>query len=133
MTDSQDKIAAAHAEFEQVFRPQEEKRTNEAKEAISSKEMNIDVEGFQFRITTKILPKHIRLLSEAKSNFDESNPDYDKLMDPFVRFMASICTDKSLDESFWAKYDEDTGFLPDIVEYIVKSVDHYKPSIKSFR
>lgn len=133
MSDSEAQIAAAHAEFMTKFKPEEERKINEAKEVVSAKEMTIDVEGFVFKITTKILPGHIRLLTEAKSNYDETNPDYDKMMDPFARFMASICIDKTLDEKFWINYDNETGFLPDIVEYIIQKVDHYKPSIKSFR
>ena len=133
MSDSEAQIAAAHAEFMTKFKPEEERKINEAKDILTAREMTIDVEGFSFKVTTKILPKHIRLLSEAKSNYDESNPDYDKMMDPFARFMASICLDPQLDEAFWITYDNETGFLPDIVEYIIQKVDRYKPTIKSFR
>ena len=132
MTDF-DVIEQAHREFETKFKPDMTKANSEGAKVVLAKEMRIDVEGFEFWVTTKILPKHIRLVTASKTNYDKDNFDYDAIVEPMAQFMAEVCIDKNLNKEFWINYNNDTGFLPDIVEYIVSNTDQYKPQIKSFR
>lgn len=132
MTDF-DVIEQAHREFETKFKPDMAKANSEGAKVVLAKEMRIDVEGFEFWVTTKILPKHIRLVTECKSNYDADSLNYDKIVEPLAQFMSEVCIDKSLTKEFWIDYNNDTGFLVDIVEHIISNTDQYKPQIKSFR
>lgn len=132
MTDF-DVIEQAHREFETKFKPDMTKAIDEGAKVVLAKEMKIDVEGFEFWVTTKILPKHIRLVTASKTNYDQDNFNYDAIVEPMAQFMEEVCIDKKLTKEFWINYNNDTGFLPDIVEYIVSNADKYKPQIRSFR
>ena len=127
----EEEVARAHREFQMEFKPKENKSISDGRNLVMSKEMKVRVDDFEFFVSTKILPRHLRLLSSAKVN--EDSFDYDETIVPFAEFLADICINKEYDKEWWIRYNEDNGYLPQIVQYIVKDCEIQSPKIETFR
>ena len=128
---SEEEVARAHREFQTQFKPHENKTISDGRSLVMSKEMKVKVDGFEFMVSTKILPRHMRLLSAAKVDADDF--DYDETMIPFAEFLADICIDKNYTKEWWLQYNEENGYLPQIVQYILKDCEVQSPNIETFR
>lgn len=118
----------AHASFKD-FMKSENKDINEGKLAVLEDTIYIDVDGFQFEVSSRLTPRQVRLaadIDDAKS--------YTDIVKVFADFMATVAVHPSMkDPSFWIEYDDETGYLPDVVHYILDNSERQAPAIKKFR
>lgn len=118
----------AHASFKD-FKKAEEKEINEGRLAVSEDILGIDVDGFQFEVTSKLTPYQIRI----GADYDEGST-YAEVMSVYAKFMASVCIDPRMKtQEFWIEFDEETGCLPDVVKFVISNAERQAPVIKKFR
>ena len=119
----------AHASFKDFMRS-ENHEIAEGKLAVLEDTMHIDVDGFQFEVVSKLTPKQVRIAADISDDVKS----YSEIANVFARFMADISVHPSMkNESFWLEYDNETGYLPDIVNYILDNSERQSPAIKKFR
>ena len=119
----------AHASFKD-FMKTENKEVAEGKLAVLEETIHIDLDGFQFEVASKLTPKQVRLAADI----DDDVSSYSEIADVFSKFMASVSVHPSMkNPSFWLEYDDETGYLPDIVNFILKNSERQSPAIKKFR
>lgn len=119
----------AHASFKDFMRS-ENKEIAEGKLAVLEDTMHIDVDGFQFEVVSKLTPKQVRIAADIGDDVKT----YSEIANVFARFMADIAVHPSMkNPSFWLEYDNETGYLPDIVNYILDNSERQSPAIKKFR
>lgn len=119
----------AHASFKDFMRS-ENKEIAEGKLAVLEDTMHIDVDGFQFEVVSKLTPKQVRIAADISDDVKS----YTEIANVFARFMADIAVHPSMkNTSFWLEYDNETGYLPDIVNYILDNSQRQSPVIKKFR
>lgn len=119
----------AHASFKDFMRS-ENKEIAEGKLAVLEDTMHIDVDGFQFEVVSKLTPKQVRIAADISDDVKS----YSEIANVFARFMADISVHPSMkNPSFWLEYDNETGYLPDIVNYILDNSERQSPAIKKFR
>lgn len=119
----------AHASFKDFMRS-ENKEIAEGKLAVLEDTMHIDVDGFQFEVVSKLTPKQVRIAADIGDDVKT----YSEIANVFARFMADISVHPSMkNTSFWLEYDNETGYLPDIVNYILDNSQRQSPVIKKFR
>lgn len=119
----------AHASFKDFMRS-ENKEIVEGKLAVLEDTMRIDVDGFQFEVVSKLTPKQVRIAADISDDVKS----YTEIANVFARFMADISVHPSMkNTSFWLEYDNETGYLPDIVNYILDNSQRQSPVIKKFR
>lgn len=118
----------AHASFRD-FKKNENMTVNEGKSAILAETIGIDVDGFQFEVVSKLTPQQVRLAADI-----EDAKTYNDIVKVFSEFMANVSVHPSMKSSaFWIDYDNETGYLPDIVNYILDNAERQAPVIKKFR
>lgn len=120
--------AEAHASFKD-FKKSEEREINEGKSAVISDTLGIDIDGFQFEVTSRINPAQIRLVATV-------NPDdtYSVIIESYAKFMAAVATHPDMKNTeFWVHFDNETGCLPDVVSFIIDNTERSSPVIKKFR
>lgn len=119
----------AHASFKDFMRS-ENKEVSEGKLAVLEDTMRIDIDGFQFEVVSKLTPKQVRLAADISDDVKS----YSEIAKVFAKFMASVSVHLSMkDPSFWLEYDDETGYLPDVVNYILDNSERQSPVIKKFR
>lgn len=119
----------AHASFKDFMRS-ENKEIAEGKLAVLEDTMHIDVDGFQFEVVSKLTPKQVRIAADISDDVKS----YSEIANVFARFMADIAVHPSMKApSFWLEYDNETGYLPDVVNYILDNSERQSPAIKKFR
>lgn len=119
----------AHASFKDFMRS-ENKEIAEGKLAVLEDTMHIDVDGFQFEVVSKLTPKQVRIAADISDDVKS----YAEIANVFARFMADISVHPSMkNPSFWLEYDNETGYLPDVVNYILDNSERQSPAIKKFR
>lgn len=119
----------AHASFKDFMRS-ENKEVSEGKLAVLEDTMRIDIDGFQFEVVSKLTPKQVRLAADISDDVKS----YSEIAKVFAKFMASVSVHPSMkDSSFWLEYDDETGYLPDVVNYILDNSERQSPVIKKFR
>lgn len=119
----------AHASFKDFMRS-ENKEIAEGKLAVLEDTMHIDVDGFQFEVVSKLTPKQVRMAADIGDDVTS----YSEIANAFSKFMASVAVHPSMkSQSFWLEYDNETGYLPDIVNYILDNSERQAPVIKKFR
>lgn len=119
----------AHASFKDFMRS-ENKEIAEGKLAVLEDTMHIDVDGFQFEVVSKLTPKQVRIAADISDDVKS----YSEIANVFARFMADVSVHPSMkNQSFWLEYDNETGYLPDIVNYILDNSERQSPTIKKFR
>ena len=119
----------AHASFKD-FMKSENKEVSEGKLAVLEDTLHVDVDGFQFEVVSKLTPKQVRLAADIGDNVTS----YSEIANVFAKFMASVSVHPSMkNPSFWLEYDDETGYLPDIVSYILDNSERQAPVIKKFR
>ena len=108
----------------------ENREIAEGKLAVLEDTMHIDVHGFQFEVVSKLTPKQVRIAADISDDVKS----YTEIANVFARFMADISIHPSMkNESFWLEYDYETGYLPDVVNYILDNSERQSPAIKKFR
>lgn len=119
----------AHASFKDFMRS-ENKEIAEGKLAVLEDTMHIDVDGFQFEVVSKLTPKQVRIAADISDDVKS----YTEIANVFARFMADVSVHPSMkNPSFWLEYDNETGYLPDVVNYILDNSERQSPAIKKFR
>ena len=119
----------AHASFKDFMRS-ENKDIAEGKLAVLEDTIHIDIDGFQFEVVSKLTPKQVRLAADIGDDVSS----YSEIAKVFSKFMASVAVHPSMkDSSFWLEYDDETGYLPDIVSFILDNSERQSPVIKKFR
>lgn len=119
----------AHASFKDFMRS-ENKEIAEGKLAVLEDTMHIDVDGFQFEVVSKLTPKQVRIAADISDDVKS----YNEIANVFARFMADVSVHPSMkNPSFWLEYDNETGYLPDVVNYILDNSERQSPAIKKFR
>lgn len=118
----------AHASFRD-FKKSEDRGINEGKSAVISDTLGIDIDGFQFEVTSRINPAQIRLVATV-------NPDdtYPVIIESYAKFMAAVAIHPDMKNAeFWIHFDNETGCLPDVVSFIIDNTERSSPVIKKFR
>lgn len=119
----------AHASFKDFMRS-ENKEIAEGKLAVLEDTMHIDVDGFQFEVVSKLTPKQVRIAADISDDVKS----YTEIANVFAKFMADVSVHPSMKTpSFWLEYDNETGYLPDVVNYILDNSERQSPAIKKFR
>ena len=119
----------AHASFKDFMRS-ENHEIAEGKLAVLEDTMHIDVDGFQFEVVSKLTPKQVRIAADISDDVKS----YTEIANVFAKFMADVSVHPSMkNPSFWLEYDNETGYLPDIVNYILDNSQRQSPVIKKFR
>ena len=119
----------AHASFKDFMRS-ENKDIAEGKLAVLEDTIHIDIDGFQFEVVSKLTPKQVRLAADIGDDVSS----YSEIAKVFSKFMASVAVHPSMkDPSFWLEYDNETGYLPDVVNFILDNSERQSPIIKKFR
>lgn len=119
----------AHASFKD-FMKSENKEIAEGKLAVLEDTMHIDVDGFQFEVVSKLTPKQVRIAADISDDVKS----YSEIANVFAKFMADVSVHPSMkNPSFWLEYDNETGYLPDVVNYILDNSERQSPAIKKFR
>lgn len=118
----------AHASFKD-FMKSENADVNAGKLAVLDDVIRIDVDGFQFEVTAKLTPRQVRLAADI-----EDAKSYSEIVNVFAKFMSQIAIHPDMkSEQFWVDYDNETGYLPDVVNYILDNAERQSPVIKKFR
>lgn len=118
----------AHASFKD-FQRKEEHEINEGRLAVSEDVLGIDIDGFRFEVTSKLTPHQIRM--GADYNSDNT---YTEIIEVYAKFMASVSIDSRMKTpEFWIEFDEETGYLPDVVKFVITNTERQAPVIKKFR
>lgn len=121
--------AEAHASFKD-FKRTENADINEGKSAVLSDTIGIDIDGFQFEVVSKLTPHQVRLAADIGENVTS----YIEIAKVFATFMASVSVHPAMkNQEFWLEYDNETGYLPDVVNYILENSERQAPVIKKFR
>lgn len=119
----------AHASFKD-FMKTENRCVAEGKLAVLEDTMHIDVDGFQFEVVSKLTPKQVRIAADISDDVKS----YSEIANVFAKFMADVSVHPSMkNPSFWLEYDNETGYLPDVVNYILDNSERQSPAIKKFR
>lgn len=119
----------AHASFKD-FMKSESKELNEAKSILMSDTIGIEIDGFQFEVISKLTPAQVRLAADIGDDIKS----YSDISNAFSKFMAAVSVHEAMrNQEFWLEYDNETGYLPDIVNYILENVERQAPLIKKFR
>lgn len=119
----------AHASFKD-FMKTENRSVAEGKLAVLEDTMHIDVDGFQFEVVSKLTPKQVRIAADISDDVKS----YSEIANVFAKFMADVSVHPSMkNPSFWLEYDNETGYLPDVVNYILDNSERQSPAIKKFR
>lgn len=118
----------AHASFKD-FMKNEEMEINAGKSAVIAESFGIEVDNFRFEVISRITPAQIRLIA----NVDE-NSSYNELIHYYAKFMAEVSVHPDMKSvKFWEDFDYETGYLPDVVGFIINNTERVGPVIKKFR
>lgn len=119
----------AHATFRD-FKQKEDSEIVAGKSVVISDTLGIEVDGFRFEVSAKITPAQVRLAGDVP----DDPQSYSEIARVYAKFMASVAVHPDMKTpEFWIDYDNETGYLPDIVNYVLSNTERLSPVIKKFR
>lgn len=118
----------AHASFKD-FKKSENAEINAGRSAVIAETLGIEIDGFRFEVTSRITPAQIRLIARI-----DENSSYNELIECYAMFMAEVSVHPDMkNQKFWEDFDYETGYLPDVVGFIISNTERVSPAIKKFR
>lgn len=106
-----------------------------AGKAIANQSVEHEFAGFKFK-TLAYVPKSIReeFVSKMTTLEDDDTVSFDDVNKIYANFVASICVEDELkDPEVWIQFDEVSGALASVGQYLFKELTINDAEVKTFR